>query len=70
LNDIARATHLRVEDAAFALNECGLLRKQRSKGDQADHAQELVISRKMVETIVKERKVKERMWMDMAHVLL
>ncbi len=25
LTDIARATNLRVEDAAFALNECGLV---------------------------------------------
>ena len=28
LADIARATNLRVEDAAFALNECGLLVKR------------------------------------------
>jgi hypothetical protein len=29
LADIARATNLRVEDAAFALNECGLLNRKK-----------------------------------------
>ena len=32
LADIARATNLRVEDAAFALNECGLLVRGGEKG--------------------------------------
>lgn len=30
LADVARATNLRVEDAAFALNECGLLVRRRA----------------------------------------
>ena len=38
LVDIARATGLRVEDAAFAMNECGLLVK-RYKGNINPHAQ-------------------------------
>ncbi|KAF7982431.1 hypothetical protein HWV62_28561 [Athelia sp. TMB] len=38
LVDIARATNLRVEDAAFAMNECGLLVK-RYKGNINPHAQ-------------------------------
>jgi histone acetyltransferase MYST1 len=66
LKDIARATNLRVEDAAFALNECGLLTKRRSNGD---HAGEIVISREMVEAVGKERAVKVTC-MDLAHVLL
>ncbi|KAF8631362.1 hypothetical protein AX15_002447 [Amanita polypyramis BW_CC] len=38
LADIARATNLRVEDAAFALNECGLLMK-RIKAREAEGGQ-------------------------------
>ena len=80
LADVARATNLRVEDAAFAMNECGMLdRRQRledteKKGedDLDDHDQDeecVFISREMVEAIAKERNVK-RMCMDLAHVLL
>ena len=78
LADIARATNLRVEDAAFALNECGLLvRRIRQDGSdglpdnaEARAAEEsLAITREMVEAVAKERDVK-RMCMDLAHVLL
>ena len=78
LADIARATNLRVEDAAFALNECGLLvRRIRQNGPEdaepepeARAAEEsLAITREMVEAVAKERDVK-RMCMDLAHVLL
>lgn len=62
LADIARATNLRVEDAAFALNECGLLEKR--KGGSG-----MVLTRALVEKVAKERKVK-KMCMDLAHVLL
>ncbi|OCH88992.1 acyl-CoA N-acyltransferase [Obba rivulosa] len=61
LADIARATNLRVEDAAFALSECGLLLR---RGEE-----EVVVSREMVEVVAKERRVK-RMCMSHAHVLL
>ncbi|TBU30796.1 acyl-CoA N-acyltransferase [Dichomitus squalens] len=73
LADIARATNLRVEDAAFALNECGLLvrrvRKDASGPEGAEAGESLAITREMVEAIAKERDVK-RMCMDLAHVLL
>ncbi|KAI0089918.1 acyl-CoA N-acyltransferase [Irpex rosettiformis] len=82
LSDIAQATGLRVEDVAFAMNECGMLQRHRrvnsdrvdkKKGDRAadpdDQEEYVVISREWVETIAKERNVK-RMCMDLAHVLL
>ena len=78
LADVARATNLRVEDAAFALNECGLLvRRIRQDGSdvnpdnaEATAAEEsLAITREMVEAVARERDVK-RMCMDLAHVLL
>lgn len=66
LAEIARATNLRVEDAAFALNECGLLAHvQMDEGTK----QEIGITREMVEAVAKERRVKE-MCMSLAHVLL
>lgn len=46
LTDIARATGLRVEDTAFAMNECGLLvRSQKldgGKGDKRDKSERSV----------------------------
>ncbi|KZT22090.1 acyl-CoA N-acyltransferase [Neolentinus lepideus HHB14362 ss-1] len=63
LADIAQATNMRVEDAAFALNECGLLLRRREDGEQ------VMISREMVEVVARERGVK-RMMMDLNHVLL
>jgi len=67
LAEIARATNLRVEDAAFALNECGLLSHVQM---DSDHTMEQVgITREMVEAVGKERRVKE-MCMSLAHVLL
>ncbi|KZT68808.1 acyl-CoA N-acyltransferase [Daedalea quercina L-15889] len=68
LADIARATNLRVEDAAFALNECGLL-VRRQKPDGPGTEDTVAVSRKMVETVAKQRNVK-RMCMNLAHVLL
>jgi hypothetical protein len=68
LTDIARATNLRIEDAAFALNECGLLTKRRER-DGEEVSEEIVVSREMIEQVAKERKVK-RGCMVLAHVLL
>ena len=65
LADLARATNLRVEDAAFALNECGLLVRREGEGD----AMTIAISREMVETVARERDVK-RMCIDFTKVLL
>ncbi|KAG6373170.1 acyl-CoA N-acyltransferase [Boletus reticuloceps] len=67
LGDIARATNLRVEDAAFALNECGLLTHVQRDSDGA--REQIGITREMVEAVAKERRVKE-MCMSLAHVLL
>lgn len=67
LADIARATNLRVEDAAFALNECGLL--THVQVDSEGTSEHIGITREMVEAVAKERRVKE-MCMSLAHVLL
>jgi hypothetical protein len=68
LADIARATNLRVEDAAFALNECGLLTKRRQR-DGEEGGEEIVVSREMIEQVAKERNVK-RGCMILSRVLL
>ena len=71
LADVARVTNLRVEDAAFALNECGLL-MSRAVGDEDENDVanvSLVITREMIERVSKERDVK-RTCIDLAHVLL
>jgi hypothetical protein len=65
LADLARMTNLRVEDAAFALNECGLLIRREGEGD----AMTIAISREMVEAVARERNVK-RMCIDFTKVLL
>jgi histone acetyltransferase HTATIP/histone acetyltransferase MYST1 len=65
LADLARATNLRVEDAAFALNECGLLVRREGEGDTMT----IAISREMVEAVALERNVK-RMCIDFTKVLL
>jgi len=64
LAEIARVTNLRIEDAAFALNECGLL--MRRKADVSDN-DVIVITRSLVEQVAKERKVKI-MYMDLSCV--
>ncbi|EPQ61148.1 hypothetical protein GLOTRDRAFT_113584 [Gloeophyllum trabeum ATCC 11539] len=68
LADIAQATNLRVEDAAFALNECGLLLRRQTAGED-DGEQIVLVSREMVEVVARDRGVK-KMMMDMSHVLL
>jgi hypothetical protein len=65
LADLARATNLRVEDAAFALNECGLLVRREGEGDTMT----IAISREMVEAVARERNVK-RLCIDFTKVLL
>lgn len=61
-----------MEDAAFAMNECGLLvRRQKDEDEEGEGGTKdaIVISREMVEIVGKERNVK-KMCMDLAHVLL
>ncbi|KAF8339782.1 acyl-CoA N-acyltransferase [Cantharellus anzutake] len=58
LMDISKATNLRPEDAAFAMEECGLLSR----------SEVIVISREMVEAVAAEHKVKPAV-LDMAHIL-
>ncbi|KAL0945614.1 hypothetical protein HGRIS_014769 [Hohenbuehelia grisea] len=68
LADIARATNMRVEDAAFSMHECGLLQHVRREG--GDEGREVIIlTREMVESVARERKVK-RMMMELDWVLL
>ncbi|KAG6902009.1 hypothetical protein C0995_005657 [Termitomyces sp. Mi166 len=73
LSDIARATNLRVDDAAFALNEVGLLAmritSEEDGGEDGDKTGTVVLTRAMVEKVVKERNVK-RPCMQMPFVRL
>ena len=85
LADIARATNLRVEDAAFALNECGLMVKRIQAKDAGEKAvvgaeggtgfagvsagDVIMMTRQMVEKVAKERNVKKPC-MDIAFVKL
>ena len=74
LADIAQATGLRVEDAAFALNECGLLvRGRRGRedggGGEGEGGAAVVVTREMVERVAEELDVK-RTCIDLAHGLL
>ena len=48
LDDIAKATCIRTEDIAFALNECGLL-QFRQGGNPNPEEDAVVLSREMVE---------------------
>jgi len=65
LDDVARATNLRVDDAAFALNECGLLMRRMCQDQESDL---VVITRALVEEVAKERKVKI-MYLDLSCVI-
>ncbi|KIJ68858.1 hypothetical protein HYDPIDRAFT_37281 [Hydnomerulius pinastri MD-312] len=67
LAEIAHTTNLRIEDAAFALSECGLLGHVQMNSDGS--REQISITREMVEAVAKERRVKE-MCMSLAHVLL
>ncbi|KAG6826013.1 hypothetical protein H0H92_001451 [Tricholoma furcatifolium] len=64
LADIARATNLRIEDAAFALNEVGLLVRRIAseqggeKKDAGNANETVVLTRAMVEKVAEERNVK------------
>ena len=69
LGDLARATNLRVEDAAFAMNECGLLKMRGKNGRDADAAEMIVVTREMVEQVARERGVKKAC-LILPHVLL
>ena len=72
LADLARATNLRIEDAAFAMNECGLLRMRGKNGrdaDATDATDAIVVTREMVEQVAKERGVKKAC-LILPHVLL
>ncbi|KAI9510638.1 acyl-CoA N-acyltransferase [Russula earlei] len=65
LAELAHATNLRIEDAAFALKECGLLVRREGEGDTMT----IAISREMVEAVAQERNVK-RMCIDFTKVFL
>lgn len=61
LADIARATNLRVDDAAFALNEVGLLAMRIASEEDSgedDKTGTVMLTRAMVDKVAKERNVK------------
>jgi len=72
LADISQATYLRVEDIAFALNECGLLqrRKLSESAEEGTEEVQIVISREMVEQVAESRHVKQLCILDLNRVLL
>lgn len=55
LDDLAKATWIRPEDIAFALNECGLLR-QRQGEQSGEEGGTVVVSREMVEKVTQRWK--------------
>jgi histone acetyltransferase MYST1 len=56
LADIAKATNLRLEDAAFALHECGLVMEN---VDDERLGPQILISGPLIEKVAAERNVKE-----------
>lgn len=69
LTDLASATNLRIEDAVFAMNECGLLRMRGKNGREADAPDVIVVTREMIEQVARERGVKKAC-LILPHVLL
>lgn len=69
LQDIAHAVHLRPDDAAFALRECGFLDRRKFDVIDEDEEEIIVISREMVEGVADAVNVK-KMYMDPKGVLL
>ena len=67
LADLACMMNLHVKDAAFVLNECGLLVRREGEGDMMMIA--IGISQEMVEAVVRERNIKQ-MCIDFTKVLL
>jgi len=55
LGDIAKGTNLRIDDCAFALNECGLLMRRLSGISENEV---VVVTREQVEQVGRERNVK------------
>ena len=63
LDEISRATHLRTEDVAFAMAECGLLTRRKKAPTMPNPEEEeevIVVSREMIEKVAAERRVKPR----------
>lgn len=72
LGDLSRATNLRAEDVAFALNECGLVSRRmhvKSRGSEEEIDDLIVIGREMFEAVATERNVK-RMCIDLSCMLI
>jgi len=65
LADLARATNLRVEDASFAMNECGLLMRRFIQDDE----ETIIITREAVEKAAKELNVRSP-WLRKDCILL
>lgn len=83
LMDIAKATGLRHEDVAFAMEDCGLLlRRQKDANTNASPSRNgdgtmtpeereiIYVSAEMVEKVAKERNVKHKCILDPVFVLL
>ena len=86
LEEIAQATALRIEDVAFALNECGLLQRRKrivattsreSNGSQKSNGtgavediEEYIVLSRQMIEDVARERNVKRMCMDSRHVLL
>lgn len=58
LDSIAKATCIRPEDVAFALNECGLLRFQCSEDNEKEEGG-IILSREIVEQVAERWKPRQ-----------
>ncbi|KZT51228.1 acyl-CoA N-acyltransferase, partial [Calocera cornea HHB12733] len=67
LQDLAQATYIRPEDIAMALNECSLLKRQRTMGTDS-HA-EIIISQRDLERVAETYHVKPQ-FLHLDHVML
>ncbi|KZS90340.1 acyl-CoA N-acyltransferase [Sistotremastrum niveocremeum HHB9708] len=68
LRDISQATNIRVEDIAFALNECGLLQRRRKDNETLEEV--IMLSREMIDKVAAERNIKSKRLIDVKCLLL
>lgn len=72
LTDIAEATNILPDDAAFALVESGLAQWRRPTDEEeaGEKVLELIITRELVEQVAKEKGVRDTPMLDLKYVLL
>lgn len=67
---------MRVDDVAFAMHEVGLLSQREMdtsgvySGNSPQHHGTVIITRDIIESVVKERKIREKPWLAVEYVTL